>query len=103
MGTLDWTLIAWVTLGVLIFNFIPSVIAFARRHPDRRMLARLNILSLLSLLLWAALLVWAVGGKKNDSVISRFVHAERNKPLLIGLVVLLVAGGAAVGVAGITT
>jgi hypothetical protein len=87
-----------IAIGILIgvaLNFLPSAIAYGRRHPDRALLAKLNILSLLSFLLWLALLVWALGGTRNDAVINRFVHSKAQRPLLIGLLVVLVGGGAA--------
>jgi hypothetical protein len=83
-------------LGIIIalaLNFLPSMVAYARRHPDRKLLAGLNILSLLSFLLWLALLGWAVGGTRNDALINRYVHNRALRPLLIGLVVALVGGG----------
>ena len=87
------------TLVALGLNFLPTAIAFARRHPERALLARINILSILSFLLWLALMAWAVGGWRNDSVINRFVNNRAQRPLLIGLLVLLVGGGRAVRVA----
>lgn len=68
---------------IATLTFIPTLIAFARRHPERRLLAKLNILSLLSFLLWFAMLVWAVGGARNDSVINRFVGDTGNRAKLL--------------------
>ncbi len=79
----------------LVFNFMPSAIAFARHHPERRLIARLNILSLLSLLLWFALIAWAIGGQRNDSVISRFIGTAENRGRLVALVAVLVGIGVA--------
>jgi hypothetical protein len=89
-----------IALGIgvvvaLIFNFLPSMIAFARRHPERRLIGKLNILSLFSFLLWFALLVWAVGGQRDDSVINRFVGNAENRGRLIAIVVGLVGIGVA--------
>lgn len=89
-----------LTIGISIvivlgFNFLPAAIAFARRHPDRALIGKLNVLSLLSFLLWLALMAWVLGGARNDAVINRFVHSRAQRPLLIGLLVLLVGGGAA--------
>lgn len=80
-------------LVVAVLNFIPTMIAFARRHPERVLLARLNILSLLSFLLWFALLVWAVGGARNDSVIGKFVGGTGNRGKLLAIVGALVLIG----------
>lgn len=84
-----------VAAGVLIFNFLPTLIAYARRHPERRLLASLNVLSLLSFLLWVALFVWAVGGKRDDGVISRFVGNPANRRRLGVAVAALVGIGVA--------
>ena len=78
---------------VLIVNFLPSMIAYARRHPERALIAKLNIVSILSSLLWLALMVWVLGGARNDAVINRFIHSKAQRPLLIGLLVGLVGGG----------
>ncbi len=87
-----------IGLGVvvgLVFGFLPTIIAMARNHPERRLLAQLNVLGLVSTLLWAALLVWAIGGKRDDSVIGRFVADAGNRRPLIILVGVLFAGGLA--------
>lgn len=87
-----------ISVGVivgLIFNFLPCMIAFARSHPERRLIGKLNILSLFSFLLWFALLVWAVGGKRDDSVINRFVANTENRGRLITIVIGLVSIGIA--------
>lgn len=89
------------TLVALALNFLPSAIAYARRHPDRALLARINILSILSFLLWLALMAWALGGTRNDAVINRFVHNKAQRPLLIGILVVLVGGGVAMLIAGL--
>ncbi len=86
-------LAAAVIAGVLVFNFVPTLIAYATRHPERRLLASLNVASLLSLLLWLALLAWAVGGKRDDSVIGRFAGDPANRRrLLIGAATLIGLG-----------
>ena len=82
-------------LAVLAFNFVPSFIAFARGHPERRLIAGLNALSLLSFLLWFALLAWAIGGQRNDGVIGKFVGNDNNRKRLVTLVAVLVGLGIA--------
>ncbi len=79
----------------LVFNFVPTLIAFARRHPERRLIGQLNILSILSFLLWAALLAWALGGKRNDSVINRFIGRPGQRGRLIAIVATLLGLGVA--------
>lgn len=85
-----------LTTGFLLFIFAPTVIAYAMRHPERKRIAALNPLALLSFLLWGALIAWAVGGKRDDSVIAQFVEKQRRHlPLVVtALVVFGVAGGA---------
>lgn len=94
-------LLVALVVGFFAFNFIPTAIAYARRHPERRLLARLNILSTLSLLLWFALLAWALGGERNDSVIGKFVGGADGRRRLIALVVVLVGGGVLVSTVGL--
>lgn len=89
-------LVLALTVGFFVFMFAPLLIAYATRHPERRRIAALNPLALLSFLLWGALIAWAVGGKRNDSVIAQFVEKQRRHiPLVVTLLVAAgVAGGA---------
>jgi riboflavin transporter FmnP len=82
-------------LAGLAMNFIPTIIAYARRHPERRLIGQLNILSILSFLLWVALIAWAAGGARDDSVIAKFVGAPGQRQKLVALVVVLVGAGVA--------
>ena len=82
-------------LVALVINFIPSGIAFARTHPERHLIGKLNILSVFSFLLWFALLVWAVGGQRDDSIINRFVGRVENRNRLFAVVAVLVGVGVA--------
>lgn len=79
-------------LVVLVLNFIPSAIAVARRHPEQRLLVQLNILSLLSFLLWFAQLVWAAGGKRDDGIIARFTSKANRRQLTVVVAALVAAG-----------
>jgi hypothetical protein len=93
----DKTLIAG-GIGIaaaLVFNFVPTLVAFARRHPERRLIGQLNILSILSFLLWMALIAWAAGGKRNDSVINRFIGQPGQRGRLVAIVATLVGLGVA--------
>jgi hypothetical protein len=79
----------------LALNFVPTIIAFVRRHPERRLIGQLNILSIFSFLLWMALIAWAAGGKRNDSVINRFIGRPGQRGRLIAIVATLVGLGIA--------
>jgi hypothetical protein len=79
----------------LVFNFVPTLVAFARRHPERRLIGQLNILSIFSFLLWAALIAWAAGGKRNDSVINHFICGPGQRGRLVAIVATLVGLGVA--------
>ena len=87
-------LLAMLVAGVALFVMLPALIAYATRHPERRRIAGLAPLGALSFLLWGALLVWAIGGRRDDSVIARFVDRQRKG--LVWVVVALVVGGLAV-------
>ncbi len=95
-GMAEQQMVAFGIAGLIVVavTFLPGMIAYARRHPDRALIAKLNILALLSFLLWLALMIWVLGGTRNDAVINRFVHSRAQRPLLIGLLVVLVGGGA---------
>jgi uncharacterized membrane protein YwzB len=82
-------------LAGLAMNFIPTMIAFARQHPERRLIGQLNILSIFSFLLWMALIAWAAGGARDDSVIAKFVGKPGQRQKLVALVVVLVGAGVA--------
>ncbi|MFN7399681.1 MAG: superinfection immunity protein [Sandaracinobacter sp.] len=82
-------------LAVLVINFVPSVLAFARRHPDRRLIASLNLLSLVSFLLWFALVSWAALGRRDNSVLDRYMADPTGKRrALVGLLVIFLVGAA---------
>ena len=82
-------------LLVLLFNFIPTMIAFARAHPERKLISQINVLALLSFLLWFSLIVWAIGGQRDDSVINRFIGQSGNRGRLFAIVAVLVGIGVA--------
>ena len=63
--------------------------------PERRLIGQLNVLSILSFLLWLALIAWAAGGARDDSVIAKFVGEPGRRQKLVGLVVVLVGLGVA--------
>src|SRR5688572_16209362 len=87
-----------VYVGVAVILFVPALIALARRHPDRKLIVRLSPLTLVSLILWVALLMWAVSDKRDDAVISRYVallRGSRYFPMVIGLLVMVGAAGTA--------
>lgn len=88
-------LLAVLVLGAALFVMAPGIAAYVMRHPERRRIAALSPLTALSFLLWGALLVWAIGGKRDDSVIGRFVEGQRGR--LKWVVVALVVGGVAMG------
>jgi hypothetical protein len=81
-----------IGLGILTgvaLNFVPTLVAYARRHPDRVRLARLNVLSFVSFLLWAGLLGWAITGRAGGRV-QRFMddpHNQRRIRIGIGALV----------------
>jgi uncharacterized membrane protein len=70
-----WTIFVFL----VVFHFFPTCVAFVSRHPERRSLAMLNILSLFSFALWLALMVWAVGGQRDDSTINRFMGNRQHR------------------------
>ncbi len=82
------------TLLVLAFTLLPAMIAQARRHPDRATIWKLSPGGLFSFMLWFALMAWAVGGKRDDSVIGRYAHRLQSSGWLLPIALVLVVLGA---------
>lgn len=80
-------------LVMAAFIAAPALIAWLRKHPDRKLIYKLSPLAILSFLLWFALIAWAASGQRDDAVIAKYVaklRANNRLPLLIAL--LVVAG-----------
>lgn len=99
-GTAAISIMAWIFLFLCVFNFLPAALAYVDRHPDRHLLAALNILSLFSFALWIALMAWARAGHSDHPMIRRFVGspADRRR-LMASVLVLMLAGSAGTAVA----
>jgi hypothetical protein len=53
--------------ALLLFYFLPTVVAFMRRHPQRRTLAAVNLVSGWSGLAWLGVLAWAWTGRREQN------------------------------------
>jgi uncharacterized membrane protein len=84
-----------VLLGIALFAAAPALVAWIRKHPDRKLIYKLSPLTLLSFLLWFALIAWAASDKRDDAVISQYVAKLRGNNRLPLIVVALVALGLA--------
>jgi uncharacterized membrane protein len=92
------TLLFAVLLGIALFAATPALVALIRKHPDRKLIYKLSPLTLLSFLLWFALIAWAASDKRDDAVISRYVaklRGNKRLPLIIGLLVAAGLAGSA--------
>lgn len=78
-----WQIVGTIFIFLLVFNFLPACIAWVDSHPDRRLLTGLNILSLFSFALWLALMAWAVGGRRPDTMIGRWMGDPRTRRLIV--------------------
>jgi hypothetical protein len=85
----------WVFLFLCVFNFLPAALAYVDRHPDRHLLAALNVLSLFSFALWIALLGWARAGHSDHPMIRRFVGSPHDRRRLAASVFMLMLAGSA--------
>jgi hypothetical protein len=87
-----WTL--WtVFVFLVVFNFLPAVIAQVDRHPERDTIATLSEISLFSFAPWLALMVWTVRGTRDDDVINRFLGKGHNRQIVhFGVAALLAFG-----------
>jgi uncharacterized membrane protein len=82
-----------------VFNFLPAAIAYVNGHPDKHLLAVLNVVSLFSFALWIALMAWAATGSNDHPMIQRFVGTpQRRKRLVASVVGLVVVGFAGTAV-----
>jgi hypothetical protein len=86
------TVLFLVLLAVTaLFIAIPALIAWIRKHPERRLIYKLSPLAIFSFLLWFALIAWAASDQRDDAVIQKYVaklRANNRLPLLIALLVL---------------
>lgn len=99
-GAMAVSIAVWIFLFLCVFNFLPAALAYVDRHPDRHLLAALNILSLFSFALWIALMAWARAGHSEHPLIRRFVGAPQDRRrLLASVFVLMLAGSAGTAVA----
>jgi hypothetical protein len=89
------SMMAWIFVFLCVFNFLPTAVAYVDRHPDRHLLATLNVISLFSFALWVALMGWAVAGHSNHPIIQRFVGSPRNRRRLVASAFALVMAGSA--------
>ena len=93
-----WTL--WTVLVFLVvFNFLPAVVAQVDRHPERDTITMLSVFSLFSFALWLALMFWTVRGTRDDAVINRFLGKSCNRQFVqFGIAGILAFGmGSALG------
>lgn len=84
--------------GLGAYLAAPALIALIRRHPERRLICKLSPLTLMSFILWIVLIAWAVTGRRDDALISRYVATLRGSnrlPLAITLLVLAGIAGSA--------
>jgi len=85
-------LLVTLMLAVLaLFVAVPMLIALIKQHPERKLIYKLAPLTLLSFLLWFALIAWAFSGQRDDAVISKYVaklRANNRLPILIAVLVL---------------
>lgn len=85
--------------GLGAYLAAPALPALIRRHPERHLIYRLSPLTLMSFILWIALIAWAVTGHRDDALMSRHVAKLRGSnrlPLAIILLVLVGMAGSAV-------
>lgn len=82
-------------LLMILVGFLgaPALVAWFRRHPERKLIYKLSPLSFFSFLLWFALIVWAASDQRDDAIISKWVAKLRSNNRLPILIALLVVGG----------
>jgi hypothetical protein len=80
---------------VAVYLAAPALVAWLRKHPDRKLIYKLSPLTFFSFLLWFALIAWAASDQRDDAVISKYMSRLRDNNRLPILVALLVAAGLA--------
>lgn len=60
-------LIFWA-IGLTVLAFFPSILAFIKKHPNRRLVTIANILMMVTWVGWLAVLVWAATGRENERI-----------------------------------
>ena len=94
-GTHAVAVAAFVLIFLIVFNFLPTAVAYVDRHPDRHLLASLNVISLFSFALWIALMGWAIAGHSQHPIIRRFVGTPRDRRRLMASALALVMASSA--------
>lgn len=92
-GSTAISVIVGVFIFLCVFNFLPACVAYVNRHPDRHLLAALNVVSLFSFALWIALMAWAASGTSSHPIIQRFVGSPQRRRRLVASVSALVLAG----------
>ncbi len=82
---------------LLAYVAAPPIVALLRGHPERTLIYKLSPLTLLSFLLWWALLVWAASDQRDDAIISTYVAKLRGSGWFVWVIGLLVLIGATGG------
>lgn len=90
IGATAATYIVTMFIFLFVFNFLPAAVAYVNGHPDRHLLAALNVVSLFSFALWIALMAWAASGQSSHPMIRRLVGSPQRRFRLIASVVALV-------------
>ncbi|WP_310496440.1 superinfection immunity protein [Sandarakinorhabdus sp.] len=78
---------------LFVFNFMPTAVAYVSDHPDRHLLAAINVIALFSFALWFALMAWAATGNSEHPLIKRFVGTPKHRGRLMAGVLSLVLVG----------
>jgi hypothetical protein len=76
-----------------VYLAVPPLVAAFRRHPERKTIYKLTPLTLLSFLLWVALIAWAGSKQHDDALIQKYVRKLRDRNLLPWVIGSLVALG----------
>lgn len=92
-GATAISVIVGIFIFLCVFNFLPACVAYVNHHPDRHLLAALNVVSLCSFALWIALMAWAVSGNSSHPLVQRFVGSPQRRRRLIASVSALVLAG----------
>lgn len=65
-----------IAIAIVIFYFLPSIVAFLARRKNITRLFVLNLMTGWTFAAWLALLVWAVTGRRKDETDHKMVEAN---------------------------
>lgn len=78
-------------VAAFLFVMAPSIIALAKRSKDRWAIVAVNVAFFYAIEIWLPLVVWALTGSKNTSLLDRLKRGRTEMALAVTLIVATLA------------